>query len=136
MGLALTDGEGNNVAKKILIVDDESDPRTYLDVLFKENGYLTAVATDGDEAMPMVKEFKPDLITLDIIMPRETGQKFYRELCKDPQYGKTPVIICSGVTRYKELFSRDYATMPKPFAFVEKPIDKDELLKRVKEALG
>lgn len=123
------------MAKKILIVDDEADVRTYLEVLFQENGYDTAVASDGDEALPRVREFKPDLISLDIIMPRETGQKFYRELVKDPQFSNTPVIILSGVTRYKELFARDHKTMPKPFAFVEKPIDKDELLGKVKEAL-
>ena len=123
------------MSKKILIVDDEADVRTYLEVLFQENGYETALASDGDEAMPMVKEFKPDLISLDIIMPHESGQKFYRDLVKDPDFSKTPVIICSGVTRYKELFSRDHRTMPKPFAFVEKPIDKDELLNKVKEAV-
>jgi len=128
--------EGTKVAKKILIVDDESDVRTYLEVLFQENGYETAVAADGDEAMPKVREFEPDLISLDIIMPRETGQKFYRELVKDPVYSKTPVIILSGVTRYKELFSRDHKTMPKPFAFVEKPINKGELLGKIKEAIG
>lgn len=124
------------MTKKILIVDDEADVRTYLEVLFQENGYETALAADGDEAMPKAREFEPDLISLDIIMPRETGQKFYRELVKDPKLSKTPVIILSGVTRYKELFSRDHKTMPKPFAFVEKPIDKDELLKKVKEAIG
>jgi CheY-like chemotaxis protein len=124
------------VAKKILIVDDESDPRLYLEVLFQENGYETATATDGNEAMPKVREFKPALITLDIIMPHETGQKFYRQLVKDSEFSKTPVIIVSGVTRYKELFARDHRTMPKPFAFIEKPIDTDELLKKVKEAVG
>jgi CheY-like chemotaxis protein len=124
------------VAKKILIVDDESDPRVYLEVLFQENGYETDLAVDGSVAMEKVREFKPDLITLDIIMPNETGQKFYRQLVKDPEFGKTPVIICSGVTRYKELFARGHRTMPKPFAFIEKPIDKDELLNKVKEAIG
>ena len=124
------------MAKKILIVDDEEDPRTYLETLFQENGYETATANDGDVAFEKAKEYKPDLITLDIIMPSETGQKFYRKLCKDPELSKIPVIICSGVTRYKELFSRDHATMPKPFAFIEKPIDRDELLRKVKEASG
>jgi CheY-like chemotaxis protein len=128
--------EGIKVANKILIVDDEADVRTYLEVLFQENGYETAVAADGDEAMPKVREFKPDLISLDIIMPRESGQKFYRELVRDAEYGKLPVIVLSGVTRYKELFARDHKTMPRPFAFVEKPIDKDELLGKVKEAIG
>ncbi len=124
------------MAKKILIVDDEYDPRTYLEVLFQENGYETETADDGDVAMVKVKEFSPDLITLDIIMPSETGVKFYRNLMKDDKLAKTPVIICSGVTRYKELFARDHKTMPKPFAFIEKPIDKKLLLDKVKEAIG
>jgi len=124
------------LAKKILIVDDEADVRTYLEVLFTENGYETEIAADGDEAMPKVKAFQPDVITLDIIMPHETGQKFYRTLVKDPEFSKVPVVICSGVTRYKDLFARDHATMPKPFAFVEKPIDEQELLDTVKKAAG
>lgn len=124
------------MAKKILIVDDEEDPRTYLEVLFKENGYLTDSVADGDEAWPKVQQFRPDLITLDIIMPRETGVKFYRRLCKDPELSGIPVIICSGVTAYKELFARNHKTMPRPLAFIEKPIDKAELLKTIKNAIG
>jgi CheY-like chemotaxis protein len=133
--MALEDQRGHTVAKKILIVDDESDVRTYLEVLFQENGYETACASDGDEAWPMVQEFGPDLITLDIIMPHETGVKFYRKLHKDPEMAKIPVIICSGVTRYKELFARDHKTMPAPVAFIEKPLDRDLLIAKVKEAL-
>ncbi len=128
--------EGDDVPKKILIVDDEEDPRTYLETLFRDNGYDTATVTDGDEAWPKVQEYKPDLITLDIIMARETGVKFYRRLCKDPELSKIPVVICSGVTQYKDLFARDHLTMPKPLAFVEKPIDTALLLKIVKDAIG
>jgi len=124
------------MAKKILIVDDEQDPRTYLTVLFEDNGYETMAVTDGDEARKVIGDFKPDLITLDIIMERETGQKFYRWLQDDEELKKIPVIICSGVTRYKELFARDHLKMPKPFFFIEKPIDKDLLLEKVKEAIG
>ena len=124
------------MGKKILIVDDETDIRAYLEALLQDNGYETATATDGDQAMPKAKSFHPDLISLDIIMPHETGQKFYRDLCKDPELSKVPVIIVSGVTRYKELFSRDHKTMPKPFAFVDKPIDRAVYLAKVAEALG
>ncbi len=124
------------MAKKILIVDDEHDPRTYLEVLFKDNGYETATAVDGDEALPKAREFKPDLITLDIIMERETGVKFYRALHKDPELSRVPVIIVSGVGRYKDLFSRDHKTMPKPLAFIDKPIDQELLLAKIKEAIG
>jgi CheY-like chemotaxis protein len=128
--------EGSIVPKKILIVDDEEDPRTYLETLFQDNGYDTLTASDGDEAWPIVQEYRPDLITLDIIMERETGTKFYRRVCKDPELSKIPVVICSGVTQYKDLFSRDHKTMPKPLAFVEKPIDQTRLLSIVKDAIG
>ena len=124
------------MAKKILIVDDEADPRTYLEVLFQDNGYETKTVSDGDEARAVIKDFMPDLITLDIIMERETGQKFYRWLQDDEDLKKIPVIICSGVTRYKDLFSRDHLKMPKPFFFIEKPIDQQLLLDKVKEAIG
>ena len=123
-------------SKKILIVDDEADIRTFLDTLLKESGYETAVAADGDSGFDLLQSFKPDLVTLDIIMPRETGHKFYRRLIKDPHFKNTPVIILSGVTRYKELFGRDHKTMPKPFAFVEKPIVPEELIAKIEEAIA
>lgn len=123
------------MAKKVLIVDDESDTRVYLNVLLTENGYETKQAADGEEALRRVRDFLPDLITLDIIMPNQTGVKFYRQLCQDNKLSGIPVIILSGVTRYKELFARDHATMPKPFAFVEKPIDKEQFLKTLKLAI-
>jgi CheY-like chemotaxis protein len=124
------------MSKKILIVDDESDTRVYLNTLLTENGFQTRQAADGEEALRVVRDFAPDLITLDIIMPNQTGVKFYRELCMDKKLCETPVIILSGVTRYKELFARDHATMPKPFAFVEKPIEKEEFLKTLANAMG
>jgi DNA-binding response OmpR family regulator len=84
------------VAKKILVVDDEPDTRTYLETLYQENGYETATASDGEVAMPVTLEFKPDLISLDIIMPNETGQKFYRKLCKSDELKNIPVVFCSS----------------------------------------
>jgi twitching motility two-component system response regulator PilH len=124
------------MAKKILIVDDEPDVRTFLETLLREEGYETKTAVDGNEAEKIVASFKPDLITLDIIMPKETGVKFYRFLTKDKALSGVPVIILSGVTRFKDLFGRDHAAMPKPFAFVEKPIEKDELLQKIADAIA
>jgi len=124
------------MSKKVLIIDDEADIRTFLETLLPENGFETATANDGDKALDAAREFRPDAITLDIIMPKETGVKFYRNLLKDPELQDVPVIILSGVTRYKELFARDHKTMNKPFAFVEKPIHPEELLAKVTEAIG
>jgi CheY-like chemotaxis protein len=122
--------------KKVLIVEDETDPKRFLELLFNESGFETATASDGREALDMVRSFKPDLVTLDIIMPEQSGVKFYRDLKKEEIYADLPVIIITGVSPYKDLFKRDFATMPKPFAFIEKPVDSEVLLKKVKEALG
>lgn len=124
------------MAKKILIIDDEADIRTFLETLLKEHGYETATAPDGDQGYEKAQEFLPDAITLDIIMPKETGVKFYRKLVKHPELKNVPVIILSGVTRYKELFARDHHTMPRPYAFVEKPINQSELLEHVEGAMA
>lgn len=124
-----------NMAKKIMIVDDEADIQTFLTTLLKEHGYETRAVSDGEKGWEALKVFRPDLITLDIIMPKETGQKFYRRLVKDSEFKDIPVIILSGVTRYKELFGRDHVTMPKPYAFVEKPIVPEELVAMIREAL-
>jgi len=128
--------EAFKMSKKILIVEDEPDPRKYLEVLLKENGFDTFCAEDGIQAMGKVKELKPDVILLDILMPRETGIKFYRDLSKDAKYSKIPVIVCSGAIQYKPLFELNRQALPKPFAFVEKPIDKEELLAKIKKLIG
>lgn len=120
--------------KKVLIVDDDGDMRTYLDTFLGEKGFETATVSDGDLGWEKVQTYKPDVITLDIIMERETGLKFYRRLIKDPGLKAVPVIIISGVSSYKDLFGRDHATMPKPFAFIEKPIDPDELARTIERA--
>lgn len=122
--------------KKVLIVDDDADMRTYLESLLSESGYETKVASDGDEGFETARRYNPDVITLDIIMARETGVKFYRNVLKDATLRAIPVIIISGVSSYKDLFGRDHATMPKPFAFIEKPIDPAELDSIMKEATG
>ena len=120
--------------KKILVVDDEADIRVFLETLLKENGYDTMVAADGDRGFEMAMKSRPDAVTLEIIMPHETGVKFYRRLIKEASLRNVPVIILSGVTRYKDLFGWDHATMPKPYAFVEKPINPPELLELLEKA--
>jgi len=116
------------MAKRILIVDDEQDVLTYLGTLFRDNGYEIATAVDGREALEKIEEFRPDLITLDIIMPNQSGVGFYRKLKKNKELQNVPVVVLTGVTQYKEFFAREHHTIPKPDAFVEKPFDKSALL--------
>ena len=121
--------------KKILIVDDEEDVRDFLQALFHDNGFEAEVASDGEKGLHKIKEFFPDLITLDIIMPNQSGVGFYRKLKKSDVLKDIPVIVLSGVERYKEFLMKEYENIPSPRAFIEKPFDADKLLEKVNEIL-
>ena len=128
--------------KKILILDDEPSARTYLQALLDDNGYETSVACDGKEGIEKARKEKPDLVTLDISMPEESGVRFYRELKEDPEMAKTPVVIVTAVTGAggdpegfrKFISSRRH--VPSPEGFISKPIDRDEFLNAVRKALA
>jgi CheY-like chemotaxis protein len=118
-------------SKKILVVDDEEDMVTWLTTLLEDNGYSTIAAYNGAEGFEKAKTEKPDLITLDISMDKESGVKTLRHLQEDELTSGIPVIIVTGVaTEIKQFIERQKHVRP-PAGFMEKPIEKDELLKTV-----
>ena len=135
-------GEQQGGRKKVLVLDDEPNVVAYLETLLQDNGYDTVSAGDGREGMEKTRSEKPDLITLDISMPEESGVRFFRELKEDPDLSSIPVIIVTGVTGYggkPEDFQKFISTrknIPPPEGFVAKPIDRDELLKGVTSLLS
>jgi len=117
------------MAKKILIIDDDPNIVTYLTDFFNDNDYETCSATDGSEALEIVKKELPDLITLDLEMPEEWGPRFYRKLSQEKEYKNIPVIVISGLSGSKYAIQKAVASITKPF-------DRDELLNIVKETIG
>ena len=115
--------------KKILVIDDEEDVVTFLTTILRKNGYETVTATNGVEGLEIAKREKPDLVTLDLLMPKQTGTGFYKNLVKDEELGSIPVIIISG------LAGRNLAVR-KPAAVFDKPIDPDAFIAAVREALA
>ena len=71
--------------KKILIVDDEPDIVSYLEMVLQDQGYETSTAGNGNEALEAVRADRPDLVTLDITMPEASGTRFYKEIRTDPE---------------------------------------------------
>ena len=128
--------------KKILVIDDDADLVTYLTTLLQDNGYDTVSARNGSEGMEKVRSERPDLITLDISMPEESGVRFYRDLKEDPDLAGIPVVIVTAVTGYGgkpeefQKFISSRRKIPPPEGFVPKPIDRDELLKGVSSLLS
>lgn len=115
------------MAKKILVVDDEQDVRTYLRTLFVKEGYEVTTAADGEEGLATARQMKPDLIFLDILMPKKTGIMCFRRLKKDQQLSAVPVVILTGLEQYRSFFAQDFEQVPHPEAFVEKPPDPEHL---------
>jgi len=86
------------MAKKILIVEDEPDQRTWLETFFADNDYETISAEDGQIGFEKAKSEKPDLITLDISMDNESGIKMFRNVQETPETSAIPVIMITGVS--------------------------------------
>lgn len=128
--------------KKVLIVDDEPDIVSYLEMILQDNGYETLTAVNGNEALEKVRSQKPDLVTLDISMPEASGTRFYKELKTDPDLKSTPVFIITGVTglggdqHAYEQFISHRRLVPAPDGYFPKPLDREAFIEKVKEVLG
>lgn len=122
--------------KRILVVDDEADVLTFLTTLFEDNGYETIRASDGVEALQRARAERPDMITLDMTMPEQSGVRVIRELKADAELRRIPVIVVTGIGESMNTFMKKIASFPRPEGFVAKPIDTQELLQQVKRLLG
>ncbi len=121
--------------KRILIVDDEQDIRTYLSTLLGDQGYETIQAKDGVEAMHKIQAGPPDLITLDISMPEKSGIRFFREIKTDDRWKHIPIIVVTGVSEDMKTFISSRHQVSAPEGFVSKPINHEEILDLVHSLL-
>ena len=115
--------------KKIMVVDDDPDIVDYLVSVFEDHGYLTCRASDGVSAYEIAMREKPDLITLDLEMPKEWGPRFYRRLSHEKEFSEIPVIVISGLSGIHLAIRRAVATIKKPF-------DPADVIKIVRDAIG
>lgn len=127
--------------KKVLIVEDEMDMRVFIKTLLETNGYKPIIAQDGQEGRQKAAAEKPDLVLLDIMMPKEGGVQFYREIKTDPSMKEIPVIVISAISKKTFLHSQkmlDAArgqSLPEPEGYIEKPPEPDKLLEEIKRVL-
>jgi len=115
--------------KTILSVDDDANIRDYLETLFSDNGYTVLTAASGDAALELLKDARPDLITLDIEMPDKTGPWLSRALSRDSSLATIPIVVITGHAELRYI-------IPKAAAFLGKPFNPDEVLRVVRETIG
>lgn len=122
--------------KTILIVEDEPDEVAYLEALLADNGYNVISAGDGHEGFEKARSQHPDLITLDISMPGESGVRMFRNLQEDSATGDIPVIMITGVTHDFKRFIETRRQVHPPAGYFDKPPDREELLAKIAELLS
>lgn len=147
--------------KKVLVVDDDENTRRFLTVALEENGYEAITAEDGDDGYKKLQEVTPDLILLDVMMPRKTGFSLFKQLRRQDEYKNIPVIMLTGVAgvleeeesmadgdtfaspfdSIREGLKRGIAQMReegliRPEMFIDKPIDPEELIRSVQSIIG
>ena len=130
------------MSKKVLVVDDDPDVRLFSVTVLEEHGYTPLEAGDGVEGLKMIKAEKPDLVILDIMMPRQSGIRLYRELKTDKALKKIHVVVLSGIAKrtfmrsQKALTEFGGAEVPEPEVYLEKPVEAEDLADTIKKVIG
>ena len=122
------------MAKKVLIVEDEEIIYELLQRKLTQEGYEVVVAKDGEEGLAKIREEKPDLILLDIIMPKKGGFEVMEEIQKEEGLKDIPVIVISNsgqpveLDKAKELGAKDW--------LIKTEFDPQEVIEKVKKQIG
>ena len=122
------------ISQKILLVEDDKFLSSLLKNRLQKEGFDVLIAQDGEEAIESLKSAKPDLVLLDIILPKKSGFEVMNELKNDPQISRNlPIIIISNlgqpedITRGQEMGAVEY--------FIKAKTSIDDLVQKIKEFL-
>jgi CheY-like chemotaxis protein len=148
------------MSKQVLVVDDDPNTVKYLTVVLSEHGYDPVSAQNGAEGLERVRQSKPDLIVLDVMMPKKSGLVLFKQLKKDQELNDIPILMVTGVSAIiedledhkEETFEKPYDSLRealkkaihamrqdglvKPEMFVDKPIDPDSFIAKVQDLIG
>jgi len=148
------------MSKKVLVVDDDENTVKFLSVALEENGYNPIGAYNGREGLEMIESEKPDLVILDVMMPKKTGFVLFKQLRRSEEYKDLPIIMLTGVAEVlaglddqsEDTHERPYDSLRealrktikqmkdeglvKPDMFIDKPIDPELVIAKVKDLIG
>jgi len=118
--------------KYILIIEDENDVIELVSNRLKAAGYKTDSASNGLEGLEKIKEKEPDLIILDLSMPKMSGIEFYQRICdSENNYPKYPVLVLTARANMRDLFKEFHVN-----GFITKPFEGEKLVEEVRVTLN
>jgi CheY-like chemotaxis protein len=146
-------------AQHILIVDDSDEIIAYFTEVLEEHGYAYSVARDGKAAIESMRENRPDLVLLDVMMPRKSGIAVFNKMRQDPELEKVPVVIVTGASRatgvemttgesdpkktYEDDLAREFGVQIReqlqnlsPQGFLEKPVEPEQLISKIRSLIN
>ena len=118
--------------RTVLVVDDEPTDRQYLSDILSKNGYQVTTAENAEDALAKVKQVRPDLVLMDVVMPGQNGYQATRSLTKDEATKNIPVIICT--TKGQET-DKVWGMRQGARDYLVKPVSQADLLAKI-SALG
>ena len=121
------------MTKKILIVDDEPNIVISLEFLMRREGFSVGVARDGEEALARIREDRPDLVLLDVMMPKVNGFEVCQAVRADPSLAAVRIVMLTAKGREAEI-AKGLALGAD--AYVPKPFSTRDLVVQVKSLLG
>ena len=122
--------------KKILLVDDdESITRTLKLFLDRRGGYEVRTENRGSQAVQVARDFRPDLIVLDIVMPDADGGAIAQDLGEDPQLRYIPIVFLSAIIKRNEIGGQGTAIGDGGHTYLAKPVEPDALISHIQERL-
>ena len=122
--------------KKILFVDDdESITRTLKLFLDRRGGYEVRTENRGSQAVQVARDFRPDLIVLDIVMPDADGGAIAQDLGEDPKLRYIPIVFLSAIIKRNEIGGQGTAIGDGGHTYLAKPVEPDELISHIQERL-
>ena len=121
------------MAKRVLLVDDEPNIVLLIEARLRANGYDVVSAVDGLMALEMVKKEKPDLIILDLMLPKMDGYKVCGLLKKDLRYSKIPILLFTARAQEADVRLGQEVGAD---AYLTKPFEPKTLLSKIQELLG
>jgi CheY-like chemotaxis protein len=148
------------MAKRVLLVDDDLNATKYLSAVLSDNGYEAVSACDGNEGFAKVEQATPDLIVLDVMMPKKSGFVLFKQLKEDKRYREIPILMLTGVRgvlqeleeHQEEIFEKPYDSLRqalkekvqemrevgrvKPEMFVDKPVEPESFIAKVRQLIG
>jgi DNA-binding response OmpR family regulator len=130
----MDNNENNALSKKILVVEDDPFLSNLLKIRLEKERLNVILVKDGDEALKKIQETDPDLILLDLILPKKSGFEVLQNISLDPNFKNKPVVIISNlgqtidVQKAKELGAIEY--------FVKAKISIDDLILKIKEFIS